>query len=141
MTKADMIAAIAALDAEAPKGATKAVLAEVLRKAQLDAMPAGARKAAHLAMYKPTYIATTSAAGNASLHKGDDVANTLAGCTPEDVMRAAEVIAGLEPGTLAARYIDRNNGAKRMNAGNIIRARVKAGTATIDEVALALLAS
>ena len=53
-------------------------------------------------------------------------------------MVAAEKLKKLDPGTLATRYADRNPGAKRMNAGNIIRGCVKRGDATKKDVVAAL---
>ena len=82
-------------------------------------------KAQQLAAYKAGYETYQTTTGNLSMDNGDDVALILRGASPEVVMRAAEKLKGLEPGTLATRYADRNPGAKRMNSGNIIRAFVK----------------
>ncbi|KKL97286.1 hypothetical protein LCGC14_1835940, partial [marine sediment metagenome] len=78
--------------------------------------------------------------GNLSMDNGDEVALLLRGSSPEAVMVAAEKLKGLEPGTLTKRYIDRNPGAKRMNAGNIVRGCVRRDT-TIEQVREALKAA
>ena len=75
------------------------------------------------------------------MDNGDEVALALRGSSPEAVMVAAEKLKGLDAGTLAARYIDRNNGAKRMNSGNIIRGCIKRGDKTTKDVVTALKAA
>ncbi|KKN19294.1 hypothetical protein LCGC14_0947230 [marine sediment metagenome] len=84
-------------------------------------------KSEQLRKYKAGYDTYQLASGNLSMDNGDKVALILRGASPEAVMLAAEKLKGLEPGTLATRYIDRNPGAKRMNAGNIIRGCIKRG--------------
>lgn len=78
-------------------------------------------KSEQLKRYKSGYETYQAPSGNLSMDNGDDVATKLRGSSPEVVMRAAEKLKGLEPGSLATRYADRNPGAKRMNSGNIIR--------------------
>lgn len=82
-------------------------------------------KSEQLKKYKGGYESYQAANGNVSMDNGDDVATKLRGSSPEVVMRAAEKLKGLEPGTLAERYKARNPGARRMNAGNIIRGCMK----------------
>lgn len=94
-------------------------------------------KAAQLAKYKVGYETYQQSSGNLSMDNGDDVALILRGAAPEVVMRAAEKLKGLEPGTLATRYADRNPGAKRMNSGNIIRAFVRR-EGTVEQVRKAI---
>lgn len=94
-------------------------------------------KAAQLQKYKAGYETYQQSNGNLSMDNGDDVATILRGASPEVVMRAAEKLKGLEPGTLAERYRDRNPGAKRMNSGNIIRAFVRR-EGTVEQVRKAL---
>jgi len=91
-------------------------------------------KSEQLRHYKPNYESYQLGNGNLSMDNGDDVAQILRGASPETVMRAAEKLQGLEPGHLAERYKDRNNGAKRMNAGNQIRAFYKRGDKTVAEI-------
>lgn len=85
-------------------------------------------KSEQLAQYKAGYETYQAPNGNLSMDNGDDVAQKLRGASPEVVMRAAEKLKGLEPGALATRYADRNPGAKRMNAGNIIRGCIRRDT-------------
>jgi hypothetical protein len=94
-------------------------------------------KAQQLAQYKAGYETYQQGNGNLSMDNGDDVALILRGASPEVVMRAAEKLKGLEPGTLATRYADRNPGAKRMNSGNMIRAFVRR-EGTVEQVRKAI---
>ena len=98
-------------------------------------------KSEQLRAYKAGYETYQAPNGNLSMDNGDEVALALRGSSPEAVMAAAEKLKGLEPGTLATRYIDRNPGAKRMNSGNIIRGCVKRGDKTPAEVTKALKAA
>lgn len=91
-------------------------------------------KSEQLRRYKPTYQPYQAPNGSLSLDNGDEVALALRGSSPETVVRAAEKLKGLEPGTLATRYKDRNQGAKRMNAGNVIRGYHRRGDATVAEI-------
>ena len=86
------------------------------------------------------YTASKSANGTTSAHNGDDVAVLLAGNTPETVCATAEQLAGLKQGELAKKYGHLNPGQVRMCAGNRIRAMVKKGTVSVDDVAKALAA-
>ena len=98
-------------------------------------------KSEQLRAYKAGYETYQAPNGNLSMDNGDEVALALRGSSPEAVMRAAEKLKKLDPGTLATRYIDRNPGAKRMNSGNIIRGCVKRGDATAKQVVAALKAA
>lgn len=98
-------------------------------------------KSEQLRKYKAGYETYQAANGNLSMDNGDDIALILRGSSPEAVMAAAEKLKGLDAGTLATRYIDRNPGAKRMNAGNIIRGCVKRGEATPAAVTAAIKAA
>jgi len=98
-------------------------------------------KSEQMRKYKADYVVTAGLPGkSASMDCDDPVAQALRGSSPEAVMAAAEKLKGLEPGTLAARYIDRNEGAKRMNSGNIIRGCVKRGDTDIKGVTAAIKA-
>lgn len=90
-------------------------------------------KSEQLRKYKAGYETYATATG-LSMDNGDDIALLLRGSSPETVMRAAEKLKQLDPGTLALRYADRNNGAKRMNAGNIIRGCERRGDNTVAEI-------
>ena len=98
-------------------------------------------KSEQMRKYKAGYETYQGPNGNLSMDCGDEVALILRGASPEAVMRAAEKLKQLEPGTLATRYIDRNEGAKRMNSGNIIRGCVKRGDATSKDVIAAIKAA
>lgn len=98
-------------------------------------------KSEQLRAYKAGYETYQAANGNLSMDNGDEVALALRGSSPEAVMAAAEKLRKLEPGTLATRYANRNQGAKRMNAGNVIRGCVKRGDATVKDVMKALTAA
>lgn len=98
-------------------------------------------KSEQLRAYKAGYETYQTTNGNLSMDNGDEVALALRGSSPEAVMRAAEKLKGLEPGTLATRYVNRNQGAKRMNAGNVIRGCVKRGDKTAKDVTKALKAA
>lgn len=98
-------------------------------------------KSEQMRKYKGGYETYQGANGNLSMDNGDEVALALRGSSPEAVMAAAEKLKGLEPGTLATRYIDRNQGAKRMNSGNIIRGCVKRGESTPKQVVAAIKAA
>ena len=95
-------------------------------------------KSEQLRKYKGGYETYQAANGSLSMDNGDEVALILRGASPEAVMGAAEKLKGLESGTLATRYADRNQGAKRMNSGNIIRGCVKRGDATVATVKKAI---
>ena len=98
-------------------------------------------KSEQLRAYKAGYETYQAPNGNLSMDNGDEVALILRGSSPEAVMGAAEKLKGLEPGTLTTRYVDRNQGAKRMNSGNIIRGCVKRGDATVEQVRSAIKAA
>lgn len=98
-------------------------------------------KSEQMRAYKSGYETYQAPNGNLSMDNGDEVALALRGSSPEAVMRAAEKLKKLDPGTLTTRYADRNQGAKRMNSGNIIRGCVKRGDATSKDVVAALKAA
>ena len=98
-------------------------------------------KSEQMKLYKSGYEPYQAANGTLSMDNGDEIALILRGASPEAVMGAAEKLKGLEPGTLTTRYVDRNQGAKRMNSGNIIRGCVKRGDATIAQVTSAIKAA
>ena len=96
---------------------------------------------ATLERYRAGYVATTSASGRPSLHNGDDLATLLSGLSPNDVARAAMAAVPECPQDLIERYSRLNPGQIRMNSGNRIRAAIKKGLLTVDEVANAIAAS
>ena len=100
----------------------------------LDEAGSSKNMAKTLAKYRAGYEDTASYSGRLSKHNGDDVAGILAGAEPGQVIAAAEALLGLEAGELAAKYDRLNPGQKRMNAGNRIRAAIKRGDATIEDL-------
>lgn len=94
-------------------------------------------KSEQLRLYKSQYETYQAPNGSLSMDNGDEIALILRGSSPEAVMGAAEKLKGLQPGTLTTRYADRNPGAKRMNAGNIIRGCVRRDT-TVAQVKTAI---
>ncbi len=95
-------------------------------------------KSEQLRKYKEGYETYQTSNGNLSMDNGDEIALTLRGAAPDVVVRAAEKLKQLEPGTLAERYKDRNPGARRMNAGNIIRGFERRGDATVADIKKAI---
>jgi len=111
--------------------------AEETPKTEVDGTPKRS-KSEQLKLYKAGYETYQAPNGSLSMDNGDEIALILRGASPEAVMGAAEKLKGLEPGTLTTRYADRNQGAKRMNSGNIIRGCVKRGDATAATVKAAI---
>lgn len=89
---------------------------------------------ATLLKYRERYQPTVAYSGRPSLNNGDAVAEFLAGKAPDEVLKAAEQILGLESGELQERYAKLNPGQQRMNGGNRIRAALKRGDITTDEL-------
>ncbi len=111
-----------------------------VEQTEVDATPK-LTKSQQMRKYKGGYETYQAPNGSLSMDNGDDVALALRGSSPEAVMAAAEKLKKLDPGTLATRYANRNQGAKRMNSGNIIRGCVKRGEATTKQVVAALKAA
>ena len=96
---------------------------------------------ATLERYRASYTPATSASGRPSLHNGDDLATLLSGISPNDVARTAMAVLGEGVGDLVERYSRLNPGQIRMNSGNRIRAAIKKGLITVDEVATVIAAA
>lgn len=94
-----------------------------------------------LRKYRVQYTQYQQPNGELSLDNGDEVAQLLRVATPEAVCLAADVVLGLPHGTHLAKYERLNNGQRRMNSGNKIRAQYKAGAVTIDGIRKALNAA
>ena len=88
----------------------------------------------HLEKYRKEYVDSISSSGKKSKISGDEISLAMVGLTPEEVMASAEAILGLKPDELLNRYLHLNPGQKRMNAGNGIRAALKRGDITMDEI-------
>ena len=135
-TRENLLANLALVWPEAKLGKiSNADLVWLAQVAQhLDEAGSSKNMAATLAKYRMGYEDTASYSGRLSKHNGDDVAAILAGAEPGQVMAAAEALLGLEAGELVAKYDRLNPGQKRMNAGNRIRAAIKRGDATIEDL-------
>jgi hypothetical protein len=98
----------------------------------------GQKMAKQLREARVRYVKAKSYRGSVSAHNGDELANLLAGCSPEEAMHLAAVVVAQtdeNPCDPVAKYSHLNPGQQRMNSGNLIRARVKKGLITVDEVA------
>lgn len=95
---------------------------------------AARRMASTLNKYKPRYAESIAASGAKSQNNGDDLAAFLSALTPEAVCQLAEKVLGLESGFLVQKYSGLNPGQQRMNSGNRIRAAIKRGDLTTEEV-------
>jgi hypothetical protein len=84
----------------------------------------------HLRKYKARYVKITSPTGNTSLTNFDDVAKALCTKAPEEVVKLASKLLGLD---LATRYEKLNPGQRRMNCGNLIRGAIRKGTVQMTE--------
>lgn len=116
------------------KGVTKDELLFLLEVAHTLQPPKDRTMSGTLRRYRERYEDTVSYTNRMSKHNGDKVAKLLQGLTPQQVMEAAERLLGLEEGELVAKYNSLNPGQQRMNAGNRIRASVKKGEHTMEEL-------
>lgn len=129
---------------QAEKKASKKTTKKEDEAAVLAAMEAEAKKedeeetprgmASTLSKYRAGYADAVSSNGRKSKKCGDEVSNLLEARTPRDVLIAAEILLGLEENELVARYAKLNPGQQRMNGGNRIRAAIKRGDVTIDDL-------
>jgi hypothetical protein len=92
-----------------------------------DGEPSPKTMSEKLRKAKENYEVSVSASGNKSYSTGDDVAHFLEGKSADEVCALADEFTPLEKGTHAARYEGLNEGARRMNSGNKLRAAVKRG--------------
>jgi hypothetical protein len=97
-----------------------------------------ARMTSTLNKYRGGYEPSICAGGRKSLNNGDDLANLLAGLTPESVCALADAALGLGAGFCESRYAKLNRGQRRMNAGNRLRAALKREAITLEVVEAAL---
>lgn len=88
-----------------------------------------------LLQYRPVYVPTVSYSGNASLDNGDEVAALLRGLSPDETCALADAVFGVDPGHHWEKWQHLNAGQRRMNAGNRIRAVVRRGECTIEDLA------
>lgn len=124
-------------DHKAPKAQFSAATPEEV--AEFEAAEDDGKMTKVLSRYKTRYELSISASGRKSLNNGDSVASILEAKTPEQVMRAAEIVLKLADGELFAKYGHLNNGQKRMNAGNRIRAAHKRGDLRLEDLEMAMV--
>ena len=87
-----------------------------------------------LMRYRAGYETTIAYSGRKSLSNGDAIAQFLEMVAPDAVMTQAERILGLEAGFLTAKYEMLNPGQQRMNSGNRLRAALKRGDITPEDL-------
>lgn len=87
-----------------------------------------------LKKYREGYVHTTNYKGTASMDNGDAVAEALRMLSPSEVCAVADELFGEFVGHHWDKYERLNIGSRRMNAGNRIRAGVKRGDFTVEQV-------
>lgn len=87
-----------------------------------------------LKKYREGYVHTTNYKGTASMDNGDAVAEALRMLSPSEVCAVADELFGEFVGHHWNKYERLNIGSRRMNAGNRIRAGVKRGDFTVEQV-------
>lgn len=88
-----------------------------------------------LSKYRPFYVVSITPNGRKSRCNGDEVAQALEGVDPSRIVIAAEkLLDNVKRGELRDKYAGMNQGQIRMNVGNRLRAAVKRGDITIDEI-------
>jgi ATP-dependent Clp protease ATP-binding subunit ClpA len=137
----DKAAAQAAMDALSARKIPKAKREEVAQLAADVAEMEGALSEAQqmsgqLAKYRGGYVVSVTATGSKSLSNGDDLATYLEAKTWQEVCAIADKHTPIKGGqTHADRYEKLNNGQKRMNAGNKLRAAIKREVLTVEAIA------
>lgn len=91
-----------------------------------------------LAKYRATYVPTVNYSGAKSVDNGDEVAELLRGLSPDETCAVADHLFGEMAGTHWEKYQSLNKGQRRMNAGNRIRALIKRGEKTVEDLAAAI---
>lgn len=87
-----------------------------------------------LKKYREGYVATTNYRGASSMDNGDAVAEALRMLSPSEVCAVADELFGEFVSHHWEKYERLNIGSRRMNAGNRIRAGVKRGDFTVEQV-------
>jgi hypothetical protein len=88
--------------------------------------------------YRKRYVDSVSASNRMSKNNGDELSRLLAGATSEAVMKIAEIALDLGRGFLLTKYENMNNGQQRMNSGNRLRAALKKGTLSLEQISKTL---
>ena len=94
---------------------------------------AESKMAKQIKKYREGYNHATDYSGRATLNTGDELADLLTALDPEQVMLLAMNVI-FECPDLISKYANLNNGSKRMNAGNRIRAAIKNGDLKLSEI-------
>jgi len=92
-----------------------------------------------LKKYSQMYVKAQSYSGRKSLVSDNDLSAALAGLDPATVIHFAEKILGFPEGELLTKYAHLNPGQKRMTAGNRLRAAIKRGDLTEEDVIQAIV--
>jgi len=87
-----------------------------------------------LGKYRDAYVDSMSISGNKTKHNGDVLAMALEGLTPKEVLCMAETLLDFNQGELVERYAHLNKGQQRMNGGNRLRAALKRGDLTAEQI-------
>ncbi len=91
-----------------------------------------------LAKYRVGYVVSITPQGRKSRSNGDELAQTLETYEPAQIIPAAEILLEIETGVLVEKYTGMNQGQARMNVGNRLRAAVRRGDITIEQIEKAL---
>ena len=132
MTKAELEAVASQFAIELPKRATKAQMIEAILAGNTDDEPKALPKMHALREARKHYV-TTTVGSKASVNCGDELAAKLA---PLDHAQVAAIASTFADEDLLARYAHLNHGQIRMNCGNRLRAMVKRGDVTLNDVQL-----
>ena len=88
----------------------------------------------HLSKYRERYQISIAASGAKSLNNGDDLAQYLEMKTAKEVCDLADIFTPNKDGQPhIERYARLNEGQKRMNSGNKLRAKAKKGEIEVTE--------
>ena len=134
MSKKDLLALIATYDEAGAKELAKAKVADIREWLAENPEPK-AGMAATLLKYRVGYEPSIAYSGRKSLNNGDAIAHFLSGEEPLLVAARVERILGLETGFLVTKYAGLNPGQIRMNSGNRLRAALKRGDITAEDLA------
>lgn len=87
-----------------------------------------------LARYRVGYKDAVNASGKKTKICGDELSQAFLSLDPEQTMAKAEQFLNLEPGFLKEKYAKLNPGQKKMNSTNRVRAALKRGDITIEQI-------
>lgn len=102
-----------------------------------DEQTVGSKMAEALRQARQHYVKAKRPDGSATAHNGDLIARVLLESEPLEVCSFADTICEQDDGFHAARYAALNNGQKRMNSGNKIRAAYRKALELGDEATIA----